>query len=43
MSLVAVCRFKPSLRALVTSAYEGAGELMGLTARSGVPHSPQNF
>ena len=39
---MAVCCSSASLRALVISAYDGAGGPLGL-AVSGVPHSPQNL
>ena len=42
ISAVAVCCSSASLRALVSSAYDGAGGPLGLAVR-GVPHSPQNF
>ena len=42
ISAVAVCCSSASLRALVISAYDGAGGPLGLAVR-GVPHAPQNF
>jgi hypothetical protein len=42
ISAVAVSRSSASLRALVISAYDGAGGPLGLAVR-GVPQSPQNF
>jgi hypothetical protein len=39
---VAVCCSSASLRALLISAYDGAGGALGLAVRS-VPHSSQNF
>ena len=42
ISPVAVCCSSASLRALVISAYDGAGGPLGVAVR-GVPHSPQNF
>ena len=41
ISAVAVCCSSASLRALVISAYDGAGGPLGLAVR-GVPHAPQN-
>jgi hypothetical protein len=43
ISAVAVCCSSASLRALVISAYDGAGGPLGVAVVSGVPHSPQNF